>query len=104
MSHATGNANVRAVLAALDRAQLLDVFFTTAGVRGDGTLPQALPEKWRRTIERRSFSTQHARIEFHPWKELLRLAGHERIDAVCADLDAHVAAACARHSTGLSAV
>ena len=104
MSHATGNANVRAVLAALDRAQLLDVFFTTAGVRGDGTLPQALPDKWRRTIARRSFTARHARIEFHPWKELLRLAGHESIDAVCFDLDAHVAAACARQPNGLSAV
>ena len=104
MSHATGNANVRAVLAALDREQLLEVFFTTAGVRGDGILPQALPEKWRRTIARRSFITRHARIEFHPWKELWRLAGHETIDAVCSDLDAHVAAECACHPERLSAV
>lgn len=104
MSHATGNANVRAVLAALDQERLLEAFYTTAGVRSDGFLPLPLPEKWRKTIARRSFVTEHARIEFHPWKELWRLAGHESIDSVCFDLDAHVAAACARSPGRLNAV
>src|SRR6185503_20762834 len=99
MSHPTGNANVRAVLATLDEARLLDVFFTTVGVRSE-TWPRALPSKVRGTLERRSFAAQHARIEFHPWKELLRLAGRESIDAVCFDLDAHVAAACRRRPGG----
>jgi glycosyltransferase involved in cell wall biosynthesis len=104
MSHATGNANVRAVLAALDDARLLDVFFTTVGVRAHSTLPRALPESLRSTISRRLFAARHARIEFHPWKELLRLAGHATIDEVCFDLDAHVAAACRQRLARLSGV
>ena len=104
MSHPTGNANVRAVLAALDRAGLLEVFFTTVGVRGETALPHVIPEKIRRTLERRSFTAESARIEFHPWKEMLRLAGRESIDAVCFDLDAHVADACRRAPAGVTAV
>ncbi len=104
MSHPTGNANVRAVLAALDEAQLLDVFFTTLGVRADGLLPRVLPEKLRGQLARRSFSAKRARIEFHPWKELLRLAGRENINNVCFDLDAHVAGELARENRGVTAV
>ncbi|HWN96505.1 MAG TPA: group 1 glycosyl transferase, partial [Methylomirabilota bacterium] len=92
MSHPTGNANVRAVLAALDSARLLHVFFTTVGIRNDGVLPRLLPGNFRRTIARRLFTAQHARIEFHSWTELRRLAGRATIDEVCFDLDAHVAA------------
>ncbi len=98
MSHPTGNANVRAVLAALDQARLLEVFFTTVGVRKDSVLPQLLPEKFRRTLARRSFATRHARIEFHPWTELRRLGGRATIDEVCFDLDAHVTATCSQRS------
>ncbi len=104
MSHPTGNANVRSVLSALDAAGLLEVFFTTAGVRGESALPQFLPDKMRRTVERRSFKTRNARIEFHPWKEMLRLAGRETIDTVCFDLDAHVAEACRQRPAGLRSV
>jgi glycosyltransferase involved in cell wall biosynthesis len=104
MSHPTGNANVRSVLATLDGAGLLEVFFTTVGVRGETALPQLLPEMIRRTVERRSFTTRTARIEFHPWKEMLRLAGRETIDAVCFDLDAHAAATCDQRPAGLRAV
>jgi glycosyltransferase involved in cell wall biosynthesis len=92
MSHPTGNANVRAVLAALDDAALLDVFFTTVGVRSDGLLPRLLPEKLRRKVERRSYAAKHARVQLHPWHELLRVAGAESIDKVCFDLDNYVAA------------
>jgi glycosyltransferase involved in cell wall biosynthesis len=91
MSHPTGNANVRAVLAALDDAELLDVFFTTVGVRNDGLLPRLLPEKLRRKIQRRAYSARHARVHLHPWHELLRVAGAESIDEVCFDLDNYVA-------------
>ena len=103
MSHPTGNANVRAVLAALDEAGRLDVFFTTVGVRGNG-MPAFVPGTIRRRIGRRSFTVRNARLEFHPWKELLRLAGRESIDTVCFDLDAHVAAACRQRPAGLDAV
>lgn len=104
MSHPTGNANVRAVLATLDGAGLLDVFFTTVGVRNPATLPGFLPANLRRQLARRSFPARHARVEFHPWKELLRLAGRENIDAVCFDLDAHVANMLSRHGTNIAAV
>jgi glycosyltransferase involved in cell wall biosynthesis len=104
MSHPTGNANVRAVLAALDAARLLEVFFTTLGVRSGGLLPRVLPDKLQRAVERRSFAVRNARLEFHPWNELRRLAGHENIDAVCFDLDAHVAATCRQHPERIDAV
>ncbi len=104
MSHPTGNANVRAVLAALDRAALLDVFFTTVGMRADGLLPRTLPEKFRAKLARRAYTATRARIEFHPWKEMLRLAGRESIDAVCFDLDAHVASACHSKPQGIRGV
>jgi hypothetical protein len=91
MSHPTGNANVRAVLAALDEARLLDVFFTTVGVRAESLLPRLLPRKLRQQLARRSYSTRHAQIEFHPWNEMRRLAGRQDINHVCFDLDAHVA-------------
>lgn len=104
MSHPTGNANVRAVLAALDEAGLLETFFTTVGVRGDAPVLSALPERVRRSVSRRTFHARHAVIEFHPWKELLRLAGRESIDNVCFDLDAHVADACRSREDELRAV
>jgi glycosyltransferase involved in cell wall biosynthesis len=63
-----------------------------------------LPENIRRNVARRSFATKHARIEFHPWRELLRLAGRESIDSVCFDLDAHVAATCRQRPSGVNAV
>jgi glycosyltransferase involved in cell wall biosynthesis len=91
MSHPTGNANVRAVLSALDEARLLDVFFTTVGVRAESLLPRLLPRKLRQQLARRSYSTRHAQIEFHPWNEMRRLAGRQDINHVCFDLDAHVA-------------
>ncbi|HTD67065.1 MAG TPA: glycosyltransferase family 4 protein, partial [Candidatus Limnocylindria bacterium] len=88
----------------LDDAGLLEVFFTTVGIRADGMLPRSLPEPIRAQLARRAFSTHRARIQFHPWKELLRLAGRESIDHVCFDLDAHVAARCRQHPAGIRAV
>jgi glycosyltransferase involved in cell wall biosynthesis len=104
MSHPTGNANVRAVIAALDDARLLNVFFTTLGARAGSALERALPDKFRRQLARRSFSVKHARIEFHPWKEMLRLAGRENINNVCFDLDAHVASQLTNGPDEISAV
>jgi len=103
MSHPTGNANVRAVLAALDQAGLLEVFFTTVGIDREGILPRVLPGKLRRSLERRAFVARNARLEFHPWKELRRFVGRENIDTVCFDLDAHVAKELAHDDTSISA-
>ena len=104
MSHPTGNANVRAVLAALDDARLLDVFHTTVGVGGERSFSRLVPQKLRRTISRRSFAARQARIQFHPWTELRRLAGLASIDEVCFGLDASVARECRRSGRGISAV
>lgn len=104
MSHPTGNANVRAVLAALDNARLLEVFHTTVGVAADHPVSRLVPQKLRRTISRRSFAARQGRIEFHPWTELRRLAGLASIDEVCFGLDAAVAKECRRSGRGISAV
>lgn len=104
MSHPTGNANVRAVLAALDDAGLLEVFFTTVGVRSDGLLPRLLPEKWRRRLQRRAYAAKQARIHLHPWHELLRVAGAQSIDDVCFDLDSYVAGELCHQHTRITGV
>ena len=95
---------MRAVLAALDEARLLEVFFSTLGVRADSVLSRLLPPKLRGQLARRSYSTRHARLEFHPWKEMLRLAGRENINNVCFDLDAHVASELSSQRGGVTAV
>ena len=91
MSHPTGNANVRAVLAALDDSHLLDTFYTTVGVRADNGLTPLLPEKLRAQVRKREYAARNARMVFHPHKELLRLLGRTSIDAVYRDLDRFVA-------------
>jgi glycosyltransferase involved in cell wall biosynthesis len=92
LSHPTGNANVRAVLAALDREQLLDTFYTTVGLRRGGLIERTIPRPFRRRAERRSYGVEHGRIMFHPLREMLRLFGRARIDSVYEDLDRYVAA------------
>lgn len=92
LSHPTGNANVRAVLAALDRHGLLDTFYTTLGVNADGRFQAILPANWRAKLGKRAYRVTSGRIVFHPFKEILRLAaGRANIDEVYTDLDAFVA-------------
>ena len=55
LSHPTGNANVRAVLAALDRHGLLDTFYTTLGVNADGWLQKVLPANYRAKLRKREY-------------------------------------------------
>ncbi|HMJ90336.1 MAG TPA: glycosyltransferase, partial [Candidatus Acidoferrum sp.] len=104
MSHPTGNANVRAVLAALDRDQLLDTFYTTVGLRSGGFLQRTMPRSFRGRAQRRAYEIEHGHIVFHPLREMLRLIGCGNIDAVYADLDQHVAAQLASQHLEASAV
>ncbi len=91
LSHPTGNANVRAVLAALDRDRILETFYTTVGLRSGGLLQRSIPLRFRDQANRRAYGVEHGRIVFHPMREMLRLFGRGNIDSVYEDLDRYVA-------------
>lgn len=103
LSHPTGNANVRAVLAALDREQMLDTFYTTVGLRRGGFLERTIPPPFRSRAQRRAYGVEHGRIVFHPLREMLRLFVRGSVDSVYYDLDGFVAEE-VRKTAGLSAV
>ena len=105
LSHPTGNTNVRAVLAALDRHGLLDTFYTTLGVNTDGWLQKVLPSGYRAKLRKRAYRVTSGRIVFHPLKELMRLAAKRAsIDEVYIDLDAFVAKRISRAGKKLTGV
>lgn len=91
LSHPTGNANVRAVLAALDRERILDTFYTTVGIRSGGLLQRTIPPPFRSAANRRSYGVEHGRIVFHPLREMLRLVLRGSVDTVYRNLDSFVA-------------
>ena len=68
--HPFGNANVRAVLAALERAGLLAEFVTALGWSNSSSLGRALPENVR---SRRGYELPQAKIKSVPGREVLRL-------------------------------
>lgn len=117
VSHPTGNAFVRALLAALEERRLDARFFTTLTAPPENVL-RLLPGPLREQIARRAFPLPRSRIVTRPARETLRLlansAGarsltrHERgwasIDAVYRDLDRAVAAWVERHGAELKAV
>ncbi|HEX8076526.1 MAG TPA: glycosyltransferase family 4 protein, partial [Chthoniobacterales bacterium] len=71
--HPFGNANVRAVLSALDREDRLAKFFTTLGWSNGSPLLQALPEKLRAEMKRRGYEVPHYKIRTQPGRETVRL-------------------------------
>lgn len=71
--HPFGNANVRAVLAALDRAERLGKFLTTLGWSNSSPFLQALPENLRSEMMRRGYDVPHYKIKTHPAREIVRL-------------------------------
>ena len=105
LSHPTGNANVRAILEALDRAGLLSKFLTTLAWSQNSSLLQALPANVRSQMTRRSYNLPHDKIKTHAAREAVRLLAeklqfrslirHERgwasVDNVGRDLDQFVA-------------
>src|SRR5438067_1324779 len=73
LSHPFGNANVRAVLAALDGADRLGKFLTTLGWSNSSPILQALPENVRREMMRRGYDLPHYQIKTYPVREIVRL-------------------------------
>jgi glycosyltransferase involved in cell wall biosynthesis len=70
--HPFGNANVRAVLAGLDRSDRLARFITTLGWSRSSPILQALPENFRREMMRRGYDLPHYKILSHPGREIVR--------------------------------
>ena len=70
--HPFGNANVRAVLAALDREDRLAKFLTTLGWSNGSPVLQALPENFRAEMMRRGYDLPHYKIRTHPAREIVR--------------------------------
>ena len=70
--HPFGNANVRAVLAALDRVDRLAKFVTTLGWSNSSPILQALPKNLRAQMMRRGYDLPHYKIRTHPAREIVR--------------------------------
>ena len=71
--HPFGNANVRAVLSAIDGADRLAKFVTTLGWSTGSPLLQVLPEVMRAELLRRGYDLPHYKIKIHPAREIVRL-------------------------------
>lgn len=106
VSHPTGNANLRAVLRALEGAGALEEFWTAISLPPGLTQSRWLPCKARRRLSQRSFGeAPWARTHLHPWREVARLTaragslhaltahetGWASVDGVYRDLDRAVA-------------
>ncbi|ADB42260.1 glycosyltransferase family 4 protein [Spirosoma linguale] len=101
LSHPTGNANVRAVLSALVKANALAEFNTTLATNPDAGWLKLLPGSLRSELLRRTFPAPQAQIQTHPLREIARMAfpklglnqlvrheqGWASIDAVYQDFD-----------------
>jgi glycosyltransferase involved in cell wall biosynthesis len=101
LAHPFGNANVRAVLSALDQAGLLAKFVTALGWSNASPLMDVLPPTLRSQAARRGYELPHYKIKVFPAREIVRLLAqkmrqrwlveHERgwasIDRVWLELD-----------------
>ena len=113
VSHPTGNANVSAVVSALNEDELLAAFFTCIAWRPESTLAKLTPSSVRRIFERRArvqLPPQMTRTR--PLRELVRnlylRAGKKHriadarhpfsIDGVYRDLDKYVARSLGKYS------
>ncbi|GAB3025017.1 glycosyltransferase family 4 protein [Spirosoma pulveris] len=105
LSHPTGNANVRAVLTALVKANALAEFNTTLATNPNAGWLKLLPGSVRSELLRRTFPAPQAQIQTHPLREIARMAfpklglnqlvrheqGWASIDAVYQDFDRRTA-------------
>src|ERR1700686_5041876 len=73
LTHPFGNANVRAVLDALDHHALLAQFVTALGWSNSSPLLHVLPANLRAQLERRGYDLPHYKIKTHPGREIVRL-------------------------------
>jgi len=104
-SHPAGNQNVRAMLDALDKADMLARFATTLAASPDSAVARLLPGGLRRELQRRQFNLPPEKILQHPWREVARAIcgkagwthwlrheeGFASIDGVIRDFDRFVA-------------
>jgi alpha-maltose-1-phosphate synthase len=104
--HPTGNANLQALLGALERANMLEQFFTTFAWRRRWLDPSKFPSAIENALRRRYFGEiPDNRITAFPFRELVRMAantlgrralvehevGWASVDRVNMDLDRRVA-------------
>src|SRR4051794_15630972 len=101
LAHPFGNANVRAILAALDQAGRLAKFVTSLGWSNASSLLTHLPQQMRSKMERRSYKLPPSKIKILPGREIVRLLAqrmdqqwlltHERgwasVDRIWSELD-----------------
>ena len=73
LTHPFGNANVRAVLSAVDHHALLAQFVTALGWSNSSPLLHVLPANLRAQLERRGYDLPHYKIKTHPAREIVRL-------------------------------
>ena len=73
LSHPTGNANVRAVLAALEQAGELESFYTTVVVQESTWYLRILPPSIKKELLRRTYNLPKSKIFTRPLRELVRL-------------------------------
>ena len=73
LAHPFGNANVRAVLSALDQAGLLAKFVTALGWSNASPLVNELPANLRAQMARRGYELPHYKIKVQPAREIVRL-------------------------------
>jgi alpha-maltose-1-phosphate synthase len=73
-THPTGNANVRHAALGLQRAGLLEEFWTCVNYRAPGWLQPVIPPKIRAQLQRRAFPEElTAAIRTRPFHEMMRL-------------------------------
>jgi glycosyltransferase involved in cell wall biosynthesis len=73
VSHPTGNRNVRAIIEALVRENMLAEFNTTLAPNPDSAIIKMLPAALKNELLRRTFSLPIQKIRSYPWRELARL-------------------------------
>ena len=105
ITHPTGNANVRALLVALEQAGELGSFQTTVAAQASDWYVRLLSQNFRKELLRRTYDIAKFKISTLPLRELIRLVaskshinfltahetGWASVDSVYCDLDRYVA-------------
>ncbi len=78
VSHPFGNANVRAVLDALEADGLLARYVTALGWSNSARWLQLMPAQVLGKLARRGYSLPPDKIHFHPQREVVRLLAADR--------------------------
>lgn len=104
ISHPTGNANVRAVMSALDEAEKLTLFQTTIASQDSDWYLSLVPRTLREQLLRRRYNIASDKLRTRPLREVVRLlaqkvrlsiitkheTGWASVDSIYRDLDFYV--------------